>query len=165
VRAVHPAAAQVQLAEGAELSQQLLVQRRPDGGGGPVPQPSPAGHSGAANYGRGQLVPGDAGLEHEHDPGQRGPVVDQPTARMPVAPRLGRWQQWSDPLPQPIRDELLDHPPESRHDRPSLEAGAELILKRSLKRLRTRYERRGDIHLGLLQLACSLICYRHLPSF
>jgi hypothetical protein len=31
--------------------------------------------------------------------------------------------------------------------------------------LRTRYERRGDIHLGLLRLACSLICYRHLPSF
>ena len=35
----------------------------------------------------------------------------------------------------------------------------------SFKRLRTRYERRADIHLGLLQLACALICYRHLPSF
>jgi len=34
------------------------------------------------------------------------------------------------------------------------------------KRLRTRYERRADIHLGLLQLACALICHRHLkPSF
>jgi transposase len=31
------------------------------------------------------------------------------------------------------------------------------------KRLRTRYEHRGDIHLGLLQLACALICYRQLP--
>jgi hypothetical protein len=31
------------------------------------------------------------------------------------------------------------------------------------KRLRTRYERRGDIHLGLLRLACALICYRQLP--
>jgi transposase len=30
------------------------------------------------------------------------------------------------------------------------------------KRLRTRYERRADIHLGLLQLACVLICHRHL---
>jgi len=30
------------------------------------------------------------------------------------------------------------------------------------KRLRTRYELRADIHLGLLQLACVLICYRHL---
>jgi transposase len=32
----------------------------------------------------------------------------------------------------------------------------------AFKRLRTRYERRADLHLGLLQLACSLICYRHL---
>jgi transposase len=30
------------------------------------------------------------------------------------------------------------------------------------KRLRTRYERRADIHLGLLQLACALICHRQL---
>src|SRR5215207_9865278 len=34
----------------------------------------------------------------------------------------------------------------------------------AFKRLRTRYERRADLHLGLLQLACALICYRHLPS-
>jgi hypothetical protein len=32
-------------------------------------------------------------------------------------------------------------------------------------RFRTRYERRADLHLGLLQLAWALICYRHLPSF
>ena len=32
----------------------------------------------------------------------------------------------------------------------------------AFKRLRTRYEHRGDIHLGLLQLACALICYRKL---
>ncbi|MEU2834203.1 IS5 family transposase [Streptomyces lavendulae] len=30
------------------------------------------------------------------------------------------------------------------------------------KRLRVRYERRGDLHLGLLELACSLICLRRL---
>src|SRR3712207_8761333 len=28
----------------------------------------------------------------------------------------------------------------------------------------TRYERRADIHLGLLQLACALICYRQLAA-
>jgi hypothetical protein len=33
------------------------------------------------------------------------------------------------------------------------------------KRLRTRCEHRADINLGLLQLACALICHRHLPSF
>lgn len=30
------------------------------------------------------------------------------------------------------------------------------------KRLRTRYGRRADIHLGLHRLACALICYRQL---
>src|SRR3954453_23971208 len=33
----------------------------------------------------------------------------------------------------------------------------------AFKRLRTRYERRAYIQLGLLQLACALICYRQLP--
>jgi transposase len=32
----------------------------------------------------------------------------------------------------------------------------------AFKRLRTRYKRRADIHLGLLQLACALICHRRL---
>ncbi|MGW2441873.1 IS5 family transposase [Streptomyces goshikiensis] len=32
------------------------------------------------------------------------------------------------------------------------------------KRLRTRYERRADLHQGLLELACSLICIRRLSS-
>jgi transposase len=32
----------------------------------------------------------------------------------------------------------------------------------AFKRLRTRYEHRADLHLGLLQLACALICHRHL---
>ena len=32
------------------------------------------------------------------------------------------------------------------------------------KRLRIRYEVRADLHLGLLQLACALICYRKLPT-
>ncbi len=33
---------------------------------------------------------------------------------------------------------------------------------RQFKRLRTRYEIRADLHLGLLQLACSIICLRRL---
>ncbi len=32
------------------------------------------------------------------------------------------------------------------------------------KRLRTRYERRADLHHGLLELACSLICLRRLRT-
>jgi len=33
-----------------------------------------------------------------------------------------------------------------------------------LKRLRIRYEVRADLHSGLLQLACSLICHWELPT-
>lgn len=32
------------------------------------------------------------------------------------------------------------------------------------KRLRIRYERRADLHVGLLQLACSIICLRRLRA-
>lgn len=32
------------------------------------------------------------------------------------------------------------------------------------KRLHTRWERRADLHLGLLQLACVLICHRQLTA-
>ena len=33
------------------------------------------------------------------------------------------------------------------------------------KRLRTRYERLADLHLGPTPAGCALICYWHLPSF
>ncbi|MGX7829096.1 IS5/IS1182 family transposase, partial [Actinokineospora sp. 24-640] len=33
------------------------------------------------------------------------------------------------------------------------------------KRLRTRWERRADLHQGLLSLGCAMICYRRLYSF
>lgn len=32
------------------------------------------------------------------------------------------------------------------------------------KRLRTRYEVRADLHLGLMNLACAIICWRKLPG-
>jgi transposase len=34
----------------------------------------------------------------------------------------------------------------------------------AFKRLAIRYERRGDIHQGLLGLACCIICYRRLHT-
>ena len=34
----------------------------------------------------------------------------------------------------------------------------------AFKRLETRYERRGDIHQGLLGLACCIICLRRLHT-
>ena len=35
----------------------------------------------------------------------------------------------------------------------------------NFRRLRTRYERRADIHQAFLTLACSILCFRRLPSF
>ncbi len=118
VGAVDGAAIQVQRAGRAQLGQEQLVQGRPDAGLGPVPQPPPAGHSGAADQGRRQLVPGDPGLEDEHDAGQRRPVIDRSTTRMPMSAGLRRWQQGLDPLPQSIGHQLLDHPTQLEHDKP-----------------------------------------------
>jgi hypothetical protein len=134
VGAVDVAAVQVQFAQGAQLGQRLFVQGRPDAG--------LVGCSGVTCWRRlrnwteagGQLVSVDPGLEHEHDPGECGAVVDRPAARMAVAAWPRRRQQRRDPLPQPIWHELLDHPPQPQQDRSAVEAGAELILKRSLRR-------------------------------
>jgi len=35
----------------------------------------------------------------------------------------------------------------------------------NFRRLRTRYERDPEIHLAFLTLACSILCWRRLPSF
>jgi hypothetical protein len=129
VGAIHRAPVQLQLAERAQLGQRLLVQGRPDAGRGPIPQPPPAGHPRAADQGAGQLVPGDPGLEHEHDPGQRGPVIDRPAARLAGAAGHGRREQRSDPLPQPVRDELLDHPHQAAQD-PSRPTAATPVIQK-----------------------------------
>ena len=34
----------------------------------------------------------------------------------------------------------------------------------AFRRLRTRYERRADIHQAMLSIACSIICLRHLQT-
>jgi hypothetical protein len=122
--AVDGAAVQIQNAVGAQLGQQQRVKLGPDAGLGPVPQPPPAGHSRTAEQAGGQLVPGDAGLEDEHDAGQSGTVIDRPTSRTATAARLGSRQQRFDSLPQPIGHEFLDHPPQPRHGPTVLEGGA-----------------------------------------
>ena len=91
-------------------------------GAAPPDRPAPA-RSGrspdparAAGDHPGQPFPVDPGLEHEHDARQRGAVLDRPAARMAVATRLGRRQQRSGPLPQPVRHEPLDHPHQAAQD-------------------------------------------------
>ena len=54
-------------------------------------------------------------------------------------------------------------PPGRQREHPSQRDRSPGTVKSPFKRLRTRYERRADIHLGLLRLACALIRYRQLP--
>ena len=76
---------------------------------GPVPQPPPARPPGTADHLGGQLVPGDAGLEHEHDPGRRAPIVDRLVSREPVTPWRVSRQQRHHLLPQRVRDKITPH--------------------------------------------------------
>ncbi len=63
----------------------------------PIPQAAPTGHAAAAAHLLGKHLPGDAAAEHEHDSGQRCPIVQ------PRSPALGlgrlRWQQRLDDCP------------------------------------------------------------------
>ena len=43
-----------------------------------------------------QLLPSDAGLEHEHNPGQRGPIINGPASGEPIPPGRTSRQQRSD---------------------------------------------------------------------
>jgi hypothetical protein len=83
------------------------MQAVPDAGRGPVAQPPPAGHPAATAHLLGQVLPGDAGLQHKQDPRQRRPVRH---AR-PASLRFGglRREQRRDVIPQFIRDKQLRH--------------------------------------------------------
>ena len=89
------------------------MQPAPDAGRVPVAQPTPAGHATAALHLLGQPFPGNAGAEHEDDPGQCIPVRDPGPAAVRV--RRRRREQGLDHRPQLIgNDVLLVH--HSRHD-------------------------------------------------
>ena len=66
----------VDLVGAPEPVEQDLVDLVPGAVGLPVAQPPPAGHAAAAAHLAGQVLPGDAGLEHEEDAGQGLAVVD-----------------------------------------------------------------------------------------
>ena len=130
--AVNGAAVQVQAVGGAQLGEQAFMQRGPDAGLGPVAQPPPAGDAGAADQAGGQLVSGDAGLEHEDDAGQRGPVTDRPPPRIAMPPRTRWWQQRLDPLPQSVRHELLDHPDQANPNESGFPAATPTAFRNDL---------------------------------
>src|SRR6185437_4485699 len=79
----------------------------PGAGGLPVAQAVPAGHAATAAHLLGQVLPGDAGLEDEDDPGEDLTIVEE------RAPALGlrgmRWEQRLDQSPELVREEWLGH--------------------------------------------------------
>lgn len=103
---IHCAPVQVQCAGGAQLVQQQLMKLRPDPGLGPVPHTPPADHSRDVEQILRQLVPADPGLEHEHDPGQRSPVIGRSAPGVPVPPGRTCRQQRLNSLPQRVRNKI-----------------------------------------------------------
>lgn len=100
----------------------------------------------------------------------------------PVAGKVGRPRKRSDRL---LADRGYDH---DKYRRALRKRGVEPIIARrgaehgsglgkerwvversfawlhNFRRLRTRYERRAELHLAFMQLGCAVICQRALPS-
>jgi hypothetical protein len=69
------------------------MQPVPDPGGLPLPQPPPRSVPGPAAKLRGQVPPPAAGVQHEQDPLQRGPVLDPRAPTRTAGRRAGRDQR------------------------------------------------------------------------
>lgn len=74
MRAVHGAVVQAQQAGATKLGQQGGMQARPDADLGPVPQPTPGRHPGAAHRLGRDIAPRDTGPQYEQDSGERHTV-------------------------------------------------------------------------------------------
>ncbi|GAB7109947.1 hypothetical protein JCM4814A_82620 [Streptomyces phaeofaciens JCM 4814] len=59
---------------------------------------------------------------------------------------------------------FADHGYDYRTGKDPLGRGADLRLAPPVQMTPERYEIRGDVHLGLLQLACGIICLRRLRT-
>ena len=89
--------------------QEPPVQPAPHAGALPGPQAAPAGHPAAAAHLLRQVLPQDPGLQHEHDPGQAGPVGHPRAARLPRVLRpVGRHQRRHH-RPQRVAHQRLGH--------------------------------------------------------
>jgi transposase len=116
---------------------------------------------------------------HRNDVTQLLPLVD---GVGPVAGKVGRPRKRSDRL---LADRGYDH---DKYRRELRKRGVKAIIARrgaehgsglgeerwvversfawlhNFRRLRTRYERRAELHLAFMQLGCAVICQRALPS-
>lgn len=93
MRGVDGRVVHLQQARGPQLSQQYLVQLRPDTGLGPVPQTPPGRHPSAANLFSRNVPPAHALAQHVNDAPQRSPVIRRQPPGIPMPPRRTSRQQ------------------------------------------------------------------------
>ncbi|MDQ0688880.1 hypothetical protein QFZ56_007843 [Streptomyces achromogenes] len=109
MRPVHGAVVQVQKVSAAQFGQQGGMQTGPDAGLGPVPQPAPGRHPGAAHGLGRNIAPSDTSPQHVQDAREGRPVRNPKSTRVATAPFGSRRQQRSHPLPQVIRNKISTH--------------------------------------------------------
>jgi len=74
----------------------------------PVSQATPAGDAGAAAHFQGQVFPGQAGLEYEHDAGQTSAILNGRTAAL-ARPSFVSRQKRLDYLPKFVGNQWTRH--------------------------------------------------------
>src|SRR5919112_145518 len=92
VRAVDGSPRPVDRPGGVELDQQLLMQRVPDAGLLPVPEPSPARHAGPVAVLLGQVLPRDPGVQDVQDAVEDLAVGQRLATGVAMAPYASRDQ-------------------------------------------------------------------------
>ena len=129
--AVERPPAPVDQAGAAESVEKQVVERPPNFGSLPVPEPPPAGHAGAAAHLLRQHLPRDAALEDEEDAGQRCAVLDRRAAAL-RARRTGR-EQGAEEGPEGVGNERCCHAPTGGKPTAALlpiEGSVEAVLER-----------------------------------
>src|SRR3954447_17058287 len=102
----------------AEPVERRVVDPRPAAALLPVPEPSPAGHAGAAAHLLREHLPGDAALQHEQDAGQSGAVLDRRAAALRTW--RARREERSEQGPEGVGNQGCSHAPTGGEPMPLL---------------------------------------------
>jgi hypothetical protein len=86
------------------------VQAWPDTSLGPVPQPTPSRHTGAAHGFRRNVAPGDTGSQHVHHASECHSVGNAQAPGVATASCGSGRQQRGHALPQIVRNKISTHP-------------------------------------------------------
>lgn len=110
MRSVHGAVVQLQQTPASKLGQQRGMQARPDTRLGPVPQPTPGRHTGAAHGFRRNVAPGDTGSQHVQHAGECHAIGNAQAPGVATSSFGSGRQQRGHALPQIVRNKISTHP-------------------------------------------------------